>query len=177
MITEACWHIRETTTFRIVRNEIENEKSYYYYYYYYYTYLTIHEWMGSCCCFTTTWMLNCHSNKVPTNWDGSASRICTKSSTYGKKAYYKVHPPPKGGWWGGLGQWEQWSNVQIEECNPLSLLYIYASWAHVPVRHTPNALLALLNGQVQLCHDIWNYKLLKPQLAFCIESLWLGTWP
>jgi hypothetical protein len=41
MITEACWHIRETTTFRIVRNEIENEKSYYYYYYY--TYLTIHE--------------------------------------------------------------------------------------------------------------------------------------
>jgi hypothetical protein len=42
MITEACWHIRETTTFRIVRNEIENEKSYYYYYYYY-TYLTIHE--------------------------------------------------------------------------------------------------------------------------------------
>jgi hypothetical protein len=47
MITEACWHIRETTTFRIVRNEIENEKSYYYYYYYYYTYLTIHEWVAA----------------------------------------------------------------------------------------------------------------------------------
>ncbi len=123
-----------------------------------------HSWMGSCC-FTTTWMLNCHSNKVPTNWDGTASRICTKSSTYGKRlTRYTLQRED-----GGLGQWEQWSMYTSWGMQPPSLLYIYASWAHVPVRPPQCPSGSLLNGQVQLCHDIWNYKLLNHNLPFVLR--------